>query len=467
MSAANASSIAAPVLGGAEVVRVVLNSSSSASSQLIVDLFEQPSFPLDGNFVASVSGAFGVVYFLVAAASVYIMHSSTFTLSAAAHAALAARLPRRLAGAVLAQSQCIVDVAIIALAYGLPLAVCIAWAATLGPAEPPGCWVYGLGVMLAGPAVLLGAYAVGRWHHRGYQADGCTLVSGLLAVLLPLLLLLLLVGQRQSCPASARLEGFPHTALTAFIMAASLVPAAALIYLSRGGLGYRRFPFPLGAEARPAMSETVLSALGLRAAPAAYVWVQQLWLFGVTVGLLALYSIQVAVHTDETLQVAADEATWTTWQMEPRPTRFAGVYTSATILLVDAAAWLYSRCPLHEHTHASAPVTPLLAMIACRLCLILVVGEAYIFLVHAALLLTFGTLVGIQVSTHRFHTRRACMCLACAHYSARRRRPGHPGEHAPIPHAHLHAHAHHGAPTFFPTGEHAPIPHAHFAAPRA
>ena len=437
MSAANASSIAAPVLGGAEVVRVVLNSSSSASSQLIVDLFEQPSFPLDGNFVASVSGAFGVVYFLVAAASVYIMHSSTFTLSAAAHAALAARLPRRLAGAVLAQSQCIVDVAIIALAYGLPLAVCIAWAATLGPAEPPGCWVYGLGVMLAGPAVLLGAYAVGRWHHRGYQADGCTLVSGLLAVLLPLLLLLLLVGQRQSCPASARLEGFPHTALTAFIMAASLVPAAALIYLSRGGLGYRRFPFPLGAEARPAMSETVLSALGLRAAPAAYVWVQQLWLFGVTVGLLALYSIQVAVHTDETLQVAADEATWTTWQMEPRPTRFAGVYTSATILLVDAAAWLYSRCPLHKHTHASAPVTPLLAMIACRLCLILVVGEAYIFLVHAALLLTFGTLVGIQVSTPS------------------------------IPHAHLHAHAHHGAPTFFPTGEHAPIPHAHFAAPRA
>ena len=465
MSAANASSIAAPVLGGAEVVRVVLNSSSSASSQLIVDLFEQPSFPLDGNFVASVSGAFGVVYFLVAAASVYIMHSSTFTLSAAAHAALAARLPRRLAGAVLAQSQCIVDVAIIALAYGLPLAVCIAWAATLGPAEPPGCWVYGLGVMLAGPAVLLGAYAVGRWHHRGYQADGCTLVSGLLAVLLPLLLLLLLVGQRQSCPASARLEGFPHTALTAFIMAASLVPAAALIYLSRGGLGYRRFPFPLGAEARPAMSETVLSALGLRAAPAAYVWVQQLWLFGVTVGLLALYSIQLAVHTDETLQVAADEATWTTWQMEPRPTRFAGVYTSATILLVDAAAWLYSRCPLHKHTHASAPVTPLLAMIACRLCLILVVGEAYIFLVHAALLLTFGTLTCIQVSIQRPIPHAHLHAHAHAHHGAPTFFPT--GEHAPIPHAHLHAHAHHGAPTFFPTGEHAPIPHAHFAAPRA
>ena len=379
----------------------------NASSQLIVDLFEQPSFPLDGNFIASVCGAFGVFYFFVAAASVYIMHRTAFTLSAAAHAALAARLPRRLAGAVLAQSQRIVDVAIIALAYGLPLAVCIAWAATLAPAEPSGCWVYGLGVMLAGPAVLLGAYAVGRWHHRGYQVDGRTLVSGLLSVLLPLLLLLLLVGQRQSCPASERLQEFPHTALTAFIMAVSLVPAAALIYLSRGGLGYRRFPFPLGAEARPAMAQTVLIALGLRLAPTAYVWVQQLWLFGVTVGLLALYSIQVAVHTDETRQGegAADEATWSTWQMEPRPTRFAGLYTSATILLIDAAAWLYSRCPLHEHTHASAPVTPLLAMVACRLCLILVVGEAYIFLVHAALLLLLGTLVGTQVSSHRFHTQ--------------------------------------------------------------
>jgi len=50
------------------------------SSQLIVDLFEQASFLLDGNFVASVCGAFGVFYFFVAAASVYIMHSSAFTL---------------------------------------------------------------------------------------------------------------------------------------------------------------------------------------------------------------------------------------------------------------------------------------------------------------------------------------------------------------------------------------------------
>jgi hypothetical protein len=54
--------------------------SKNASSQLIVDLFEQPSFPLDGNFVASVCGAFGVFYFFVAAASVYIMHRTAFTL---------------------------------------------------------------------------------------------------------------------------------------------------------------------------------------------------------------------------------------------------------------------------------------------------------------------------------------------------------------------------------------------------
>jgi hypothetical protein len=44
-----------------------------------VDLFEQASFLLNGNFVASVCGAFGVFYFFVAAASVltsvYIMHS--------------------------------------------------------------------------------------------------------------------------------------------------------------------------------------------------------------------------------------------------------------------------------------------------------------------------------------------------------------------------------------------------------
>jgi hypothetical protein len=54
--------------------------SKNASSQLIVDLFEQPSFPLDGNFVASVCGAFGVFFFFVAAASVYIMHRTAFTL---------------------------------------------------------------------------------------------------------------------------------------------------------------------------------------------------------------------------------------------------------------------------------------------------------------------------------------------------------------------------------------------------
>ncbi|KOO21430.1 serine threonine-protein phosphatase 6 regulatory ankyrin repeat subunit c-like protein [Chrysochromulina tobinii] len=54
--------------------------------------------------------------------------------------------------------------------------------------EPAGCWMYGLGLMLAGPAVLLGAYAFGRWRHRGYHVDGRTLAEGLMQAERPLTL---------------------------------------------------------------------------------------------------------------------------------------------------------------------------------------------------------------------------------------------------------------------------------------
>ena len=90
-------------------------SAANASTQLMVDRFERPSFPMDGTFVVPTCAAFGVVYLLAVAASVYVMHSSAFTLSEAAHAALAARLPRRWASVVLAHTQRTVNVAIVAL----------------------------------------------------------------------------------------------------------------------------------------------------------------------------------------------------------------------------------------------------------------------------------------------------------------------------------------------------------------
>ena len=94
---------------------------------------------------------------------------------------------------------------VVLLGYALPLSLCLGWMAALWSSEPDGCFVYGLGVLLVCPAVLLATYAVGLWRHRNYSVNGRVLICGVLALFLPLLLLLLLILQRPVCPARASL----------------------------------------------------------------------------------------------------------------------------------------------------------------------------------------------------------------------------------------------------------------------
>ena len=63
-------------------------------------------------------------------------------------------------------------------AYGLPFALLVGWASALYPYEPTRCWVYGLGVVLAGLAFLLSVYAIGMWAKRAWHVSARILLAG-------------------------------------------------------------------------------------------------------------------------------------------------------------------------------------------------------------------------------------------------------------------------------------------------
>ena len=370
------------------------NATETAST--LVAAAERPSFPAHSQ-LAVVCATFGLCFLLSACVAMCTMHASAYTLvEPVASAALAARLPRCLVSRIHILSSRARQALVLLLGYLLPATLCISWVVALLPSEPDGCFVYGLGVLLVCPAILLAAYAFGLWYHRHFSVSGRIIFCAALALFLPLLLLLLLIVQRPRCPARSSLGQFPHTALTAITMAASMVPVASFVYVSY----HRGRPFPLAEELPPA-ANAFLTALGFRTSSRPVL--QKVSLYGATLALLAVYTGAVYYQADASLESEGvyRDAIWSTGQLGPRPTRWAGLYASATIVSIDVMVWLYSRTSVAANT----PLTWLTALVACRVAVILIVGEAYIFLVHASMILLLGTLIGGRVTSHVFQTR--------------------------------------------------------------
>ena len=194
------------------------------------------------------------------------------------------------------------------LVFVLPASLCAGWAAALASSEPEGCFVYGLGVLLVPPAVACGAFSVGLWRYRRYAVNGRVLVLGALALSLPLLHMLLLVRQRPLCPASPKFRSFPHTALTAITMAASMLPVASIVFLSLGRVGSGRV-FPSAEQQLSPLAQLFLVACGFRAS-ATRPRAQKVGLYLVTLGLLALYTYIVYNQMD--VEPEQGTASWST-----------------------------------------------------------------------------------------------------------------------------------------------------------
>ena len=242
------------------------NSTSNATSILpLLAEIESLGFEADSAELAWRSALGGTLFLLVLAVSAPIAHLSGFSSSAqGVSAALAANLPPSVWHRL--PSPRLLRALTLGVGYVLPLAMVGAWAGILAPAEPDGCYVFGLGVLLVGAAALLGAFAIGVWRQRCWIVTGRILVAGSLAAGLPLALLLLLVAQRPYCASSAAMRAFPFTALTAIAMALNMLPVTAVIYLSlrRGGSGAAGLAAAPLQQPLPSSANVALLVFGFR-----------------------------------------------------------------------------------------------------------------------------------------------------------------------------------------------------------
>ena len=395
-------------LTGSSLIRRLANFTALRNSTTsgLLDALESGSFlppPCDLRpllYVAMAVGALVTVLLTVPAWA--LAFAADFSASrVAVQAAVAAHRTSSWAVRFLSTVGLRPDQRMAAAAYALPFALVAGYAGAVFPFEPSGCWVFGLGIVLAGPAALLFAYAFGMWAKRRWHVSGRVLAAGAAAVLLVLLLQLLLVLQRPNCPARPRLKEFPHTAITGIAMALNLVPVTAVIYLSLAAT-QKRHELPVHREHLPRSTALVMLILGLRRSQS---WprLQSALLYVLSLALLALYSIFLALASERQQAAAAlsgaqlDGELFSELSFGPPPKPLAGLYASLTVVLLDAEVYLYSRAGLMLASSA----VPIVLMVVCRVALVVFVGEAYLFLVHSFVLLLACTLVGGLVAERR------------------------------------------------------------------
>ena len=259
----------------------------------------------------------------------------------------------------------------------LPFILLAGWASVLLPTEPERCFVYGLGVSLAGPAALLVAYAFISWRQRRWFLSGRVLLAGALSLLLLLLLQLLLVVQRPVCAATERLAEFPHTASTGIAMMLNLMPVSSMLYLFLSEAHAPGNSSQFSADYKRTTS-LALVVMGLRRS---INWpiLQGVLSYLLSLSLLALYSIMFLFSGEG----------------------MSGLYASITVVLLDIGVALYAAAGLAKQS----TLPPIILMVACRLGFVLCgrYGISYIFLVHAVVFFLGGTLIGRLVTTRRFH----------------------------------------------------------------
>ena len=258
----------------------------------------------------------------------------------------------------------------LALAANLvPFVVTFVWAGTFTPAEPAGCWVYGLAPLLAVPALLFATYAFLSWKLRRFAISGRVVFAVALSLLLLLLLQLLLVVQRPNCAALPRLAEFPHTAMTAIAMALNLMPVSSILFLSLSASAPQQHA-PVHAEVKRSVS-LALVLIGFRRA-VHWPRVQAVASYALSLVLLALYSMMIFLAP-----AAIADASSGGRDLLSLPHSASGLFSSLTVVLLDGCVCLYVRADLAR----SSLLPPITLMVACRLALVYTgrFGVSYIF----------------------------------------------------------------------------------------
>ena len=266
-------------------------------------------------------------------------------------------------------------------AHVLPFLFLGAWAAAIYPAEPPQCWVYGLGVLLGGSAGLLAAYALLAWRQRCWAVSGRIIIAGAASLLLLLLLQVLLVAQRPWCAATPKLAEFPHTAATAIAMALNLIPLSSILYLNLNRTAVEHHAPIIRADELKRSTACALVMLGVRRAT----WprLQAVLMYSLSLAMLVLYSVMFFFATPSVTPlpgvggggggnsssggggaVAATEGI-SGGVVITRLNPYAGLFASLTVVLLDVEVGLYALgqalpMPL---TPASAPTRPLACVV--------------------------------------------------------------------------------------------------------
>ena len=391
---------------------------ASERTYAVLTALEATSFPLpcsQTSWLAAGLGGMGTTLVLSVLAISFIVSAELSITRLGARAALVARARRPIVRMASCVCCCVPPRTLLIVAYLTPIATLTSWASALYSSEPVGCWVYGLGVLLFGFAALLCLFAGFTWRQRNWRVPGRVIIAAVLALVLLLTLQLLLVAQRPICPARESLREFPFTAITGMAMTLNLIPVTSILYLRlsvakkhsapSGGLhGGASTPRPLAASRSSSIEITfaqevkrtthiIMQLLGFQ--PARYPTLHAAVLYAISLALLGVYSYVMQGVGNAT---SGDGAMWAFLPAGPPPRPMSGVYASLTVVMLDVVMWLYARCGLMF----DRPALPVLLMVLCRVALILAVGDAYIFLVHALVFLPLGTLIGIQVVGLRF-----------------------------------------------------------------
>lgn len=107
-------------------------------------------------------------------------------------------------------------------------------------------------------------------------------------------------------------------------------------------------------------------------------------LYAIALGMLAVYSTLVGLFSCGYGGCTEEDGAGL-WSLVagPDPKPLAGTYASVTVIALDVLVWLYVRSGLMAG-HLASFLAPIALLVICRVALVVLVGEAYIFMVGTA-----------------------------------------------------------------------------------